>query len=118
MPLAGSVDTWARRFDPPLEWWDTFADVRENVLLDFRRNTARAYWTDLDEIAFWCARRGLNPFELTQGQVRQYVGLLRRRRYSENTIRRRITSLRKFYEHADPSGANPAAAIIIRRPRG
>ena len=34
-----------------------FAELRERVLLDYGRNTARAYWGDLDD-AFWWARRG------------------------------------------------------------
>lgn len=117
MPIAGAADAWAHRFDPPLPWWDAFARAREDVVLDFRLNTARAYWTDLDDVAFWCARRGLDPLALTERQVREYVALLRRRRYSENTIRRRITSLRKFFERTNPPGVNPAEAVIIKRQR-
>jgi site-specific recombinase XerD len=39
---------------------------------------------------------GKDVLVLTEKDIRQYVALLRRRYYSENTIRRRITALRKL----------------------
>lgn len=116
LPIAGGSDGWRTRF-APLTWWDDFARVREDVLLDFGYNTARAYWGDLDDVAYWCAERGFNPLVLTQKQVRAYVALLRRRKYSESTIRRRVTALRKFYRALAPGLDNPAEHVIVPRPK-
>jgi site-specific recombinase XerD len=97
-----------------------FAEVRERVLLDYGRNTARAYWGDLDDVFWWAKQRDKDVLELTDRDVRQYVALLRRRKYSENTIRRRITVLRKLYDALIADGladANPAKGIVVSRPR-
>lgn len=75
---------------------ERFADVREAYLLDFEYNTARAYWGDLEHLFDWCEHRGFDIFELTEDQFRQYQALLRRRKYSESTIRRRRTAWRGF----------------------
>ena len=84
----------------------SFADLREEVLLDYSYNTARAYWADLQDVYDWAVARGLDPLELTDKQLKQYVALLRRRRYSENTIRRRLVSYRKITQlHQEPSGS-------------
>lgn len=93
---------WRHGLADELPWWERFADVRENILLDYGYNTARAYWGDLEDLAMWCARRGFDPFELTDVQVRQYFALLRRRGYSESTIRRRQTSMRKLLRGGGP----------------
>jgi site-specific recombinase XerD len=67
-----------------------FAAARESFLLGYGYNTARAYWSDLDDIYGWADRRGFDVMELTDAQLKQYTALLRRRGYSENTIRRRM----------------------------
>ncbi|MDR2381936.1 MAG: hypothetical protein LBE08_12355 [Bifidobacteriaceae bacterium] len=69
-----------------------FADLREAILLDYTYNTARAYWGDLQDIWEWAQRRGKNVFDLTDQNQPQYRTLLRRRQYSENTIRRRMVA--------------------------
>jgi site-specific recombinase XerD len=74
-----------------------FAEIRESVLLDYGQNTARAYWGDLDDVFWWAQAREKDVLELCVKDLRQYVALLRRRKYSESTIRRRVTALRKFY---------------------
>lgn len=71
-----------------------FAEARERLLLNCGLQTARAYRADLDDIYIWSVRRGFEVLRLTDGQVREYVALLRRRKYSESTIRRRSTALR------------------------
>lgn len=71
-----------------------FAAAREEYLIRFGYNTARAYWADLEDLYDWCEHRGFDIFELTEAQFRQYQALLRRRHYSENTIRRRRTAWR------------------------
>jgi site-specific recombinase XerD len=94
-----------------------FAEIRESVLLNYGRNTARAYWGDLDDVFFWAQTREKDVLNLSEADVRQYVALLRRRKYSESTIRRRVTALRKFYDELVVRGmcsSNPAAAVVIR----
>jgi site-specific recombinase XerD len=93
-----------------------FAEIRESVLLNYGQNTARAYWGDLDEAFWWAQTREKDGLELSEKDVRHYVALLRRRKYSESTIRRRVTALRKFYDELVARGmneSNPAAAVVI-----
>lgn len=100
------------------EQWELFADLREELLLNYEYNTARAYWGDLQDCFEWTVKRELNIFKLNEKDIRQYVGLLRRRKYSESTIRRRITTLRLFYNlviDIDLRDGNPAEPVVIRR---
>lgn len=103
MPIAGVdafVDTTASEDDEERSLaradYERFCEVREDVVLNYTYNTARAYWGDLDDIFWWCVHRGFDMFELTDEQMRDYDALLRRRKYSENTIRRRGVVLRHF----------------------
>jgi site-specific recombinase XerD len=73
-----------------------FAEAREDYLMNYRYNTARAYWGDLEHLYDWCESKELDIFALTEQQFRQYQALLRRRKYSESTIRRRRTAWRGF----------------------
>lgn len=98
--------------------WQRFADLREDVLLDYGRNTARAYWADLQDAFEWAAARDKDILRLTRKDLRQYVALHRRRGYAETTIRRRITALRLLYAKAIAAGIrpdNPAAETVIRK---
>ncbi|MBP1823065.1 site-specific integrase [Mycobacterium sp. OAE908] len=104
----------ARRVD-----YGRFAEIRESVLLNHGYNTARAYWGDLDDVYWWAHAREKDVLDLSAKDVRQYVALLRRRKYSGSTIRR-VTALRKFYDELVARGmneSNPAAAVVIRRAR-
>ncbi|MBZ4488106.1 site-specific integrase [Microbacterium sp. cx-55] len=74
--------------------WQEFADRREALLLDYGYNTARAYWADLQDWFEWAVARDKNVLTLTESDRTQYVALLRRRKYSESTIRRRLVVLR------------------------
>lgn len=90
--------------------YERFAELREQVLLDYGYNTARAYWADLDDLYRWTVEREKDILTLCDHDVRQYVALLRRRKYSENTIRRRMTTLRKLYHARDAADRKQAAA--------
>lgn len=79
------------------EQYRKFCELREDFLLDYGYNTARAYWGDLDDILHWALERDKDPLALTEKDIRQYAGLLRRRKYSESTLRRRMGTLRGFY---------------------
>ncbi|MFD9684021.1 site-specific integrase [Rhodococcus sp. NPDC059969] len=63
----------------------------------------------------WALERNKDPLDLTEKEIRQYVALLRRRRYNENTIRRRITALRKLYAVATRQISAAASVIIPAR---
>jgi site-specific recombinase XerD len=81
-----------------------FAELREDYLLQFDYNTARAYWGDLNDLLYWSLQRNKDVLLLTERDIRQYLALLRRRKYSPNTIRRRMTSFRAFYALVVASG--------------
>jgi DNA-binding ferritin-like protein (Dps family) len=86
------------------ESWQRFYDTRESILLDYSHNTARAYYADLQDIFEWAVARDKDVLTLTEQDIRQYCALLRRRKYSENTIRRRMVAWGKIIN----SAANPA----------
>lgn len=107
---AGPVDAHEQRYPdylmdfPPdlspeqVQRWRRFFDLREDILLDYGYQTARAYWTDLQDIFEWAVARDKDVLALTDRELRQYCALLRRRKYSEATIRRRMVSWRKMEE--------------------
>lgn len=77
------------------EHWKRFFELREDLLLNYENpNTVRAYWGDLQDWFEWAAERDKDVLNLTGQDVKQYVALLRRRKYSEGTVRRRRTALR------------------------
>lgn len=85
-------------FAPPIPpEWQRFADLREELLLDYGYNTARAYWADLQDWFEWAARRRKDVLALTHQDQQEYMALLRRRKYAESTIRRRRVTLRLLY---------------------
>lgn len=98
--------------------WVRFAELREEALIDYGYNTARACWADLQDIFEWAAARDKDILSLTKREIRQYLGLLRRRKYSESTIRRRITALRLLYECAVNDGTiseNAATEVVVKK---
>lgn len=102
------------------ERWRAFSALREELLLGYGYQTARAYWGDLQHIAEWADERGLDVLQLTEAEIRRYLALLRRRKYSESTVRRRVTSLRAFYAVVVDAGVRfdcPAANVVVRRRR-
>lgn len=107
---AGPVDACEQRYPdylmdfppdlPPeqVQHWQRFFNLREDILLDYGYQTARAYWTDLQDIFEWAVARDKDVLALTDRDLRQYCALLRRRKYSEATIRRRMVAWRKMEE--------------------
>lgn len=51
--------------EPLPEEWQEFVDLREDLLLNYRYNTARAYWNDLTEWFFWAIERDKDVLELS-----------------------------------------------------
>jgi len=91
------------------ESWQRFFDLREDLLLDYGYNTARAYWGDLQDWFEWAIEREKDVLNLRLEDQRQYFALLRRRHYSEGTVRRRASSLRALIraKEAQEVGRNP-----------
>lgn len=83
------------------EEWEDFLDLREEFLLNYTYNTARAYWADLQDWFEWAAERDKDILHLSTKDQTQYIALLRRRKYSENTIRRRKIVLNMLYRLRD-----------------
>lgn len=81
--------------------WRCFADAREEALVNYGYNTARAYWADLQDWFEWAEARGKNVLALDDQDKRQYFSLLRRRGYSESTVKRRRVSLGLLGKAAD-----------------
>lgn len=86
MPFAGRQDRHYEQFD----------ELREQMLTDYGYNTARAYWGDLDDLYLWAFEREKDVLALDDRDVTQYLALLRRRKYSENTIRRKRHTITRF----------------------
>jgi site-specific recombinase XerD len=108
MPIAGSLPERHRRF----------AELREEMLVRYGYQTARAYRADTEDFYAWAEARGLDVLALTEPEIRRYLTLLRRRKYSENTLRRRVTSLRALYDlmvSLGLRGTNPAKTVVVRR---
>ena len=89
---------WAASGDPenlsPLraeleQRYQRFAELREDFLLNYGYNTARAYWGDLEHLNDWCMERGPDILTLTDQDLKKYLAWMRRRGYSRSTIRRR-----------------------------
>lgn len=91
MPIAGELSDRRREFNK----------LREQFLLDYTYNTARAYWSDLEQIADWAEERRKDLMTLGAEDLRDHAALLRRRHYSENTVRRRLTVWRLFLRSID-----------------
>lgn len=83
------------------ESWVRFYDTRESILLDYSHNTARAYYADLQDIFEWAVARDKDVLTLSERDIRQYCALLRRRKYSENTVRRRMVAWGKLINERD-----------------
>lgn len=82
------------------ERWQEFLDRREALLLNYGYNTARAYWGDLQDWFEWAVEHDKDILNLTDKDKTQYIALLRRRKYSENTIRRKRVSLKLLLEYS------------------
>ena len=78
-----------------------FAVLREEYLLGYCYNTARAYWGDLEDLFDWAEGEGLDILLLSEEDVDCYASRMREMRYSPNTIRRRRTAIRGFYHSID-----------------
>lgn len=86
-----------------VERYERFAQLREDFLLEYGYNTARAYWGDLEHLNDWCLERGLDILTLDDEDLAKYTGWMRRRKYTLNTIRRRRGTYRMLIRRMMPS---------------
>jgi hypothetical protein len=47
------------------ERWQAFSELREELLVGYGYQTARAYWADLQHVAEWAEERELDVLQLT-----------------------------------------------------
>lgn len=102
LPVAGT-----RQIDP-----DDFDLARERLLLGYGYQTARAYWRDLEDWRDWCAERAdvTNPLRPSMEDVDDFLSDRLRAGYSPNTVARRLTTLRAFFD-LNCAGCNPARTV-------
>jgi len=82
-----------------VERYERFAALREDFLVGYTYNTARAYWGDLEHLNDWCIERGMDVLALEEKDLKRYVLLLKRRGYSPNTLGRRRGTYSLFRRH-------------------
>jgi hypothetical protein len=88
--------------DDPETCYTGFADKREDFLIDFRYNTARAYWADLDDWLRWAIEHQLDPLCITRGNLHKYLKDIEQVGYANTTLRRRRSTLLRFQKHTSP----------------
>jgi site-specific recombinase XerD len=76
--------------------------------------TRRAYGVDLQQLADWAGRQGMEPGAIDHRTLRRFAGVLSERGMSRSTIARKLASIRSFYRHLVERGAleaNPAELV-------
>ncbi|HEX8075301.1 MAG TPA: tyrosine recombinase [Thermoleophilaceae bacterium] len=76
--------------------------------------TRRAYGADLQQLADWAGRQGVEPRSIDARLLRRFAGVLSERGMSRSTIARKLASIRSFYRHLVERGAleaNPADLV-------
>lgn len=82
-----------------VERYQRFAELREDFLLGYGYNTARAYWGDLEHINDWCLENELDVMRIDDHDLTTYLDSLQHRGYSPSTVRRRRSTLGLFQRH-------------------
>jgi site-specific recombinase XerD len=82
-----------------------YAALRDEYVIGFRYQTARAYAADLDHLFGWATAAELDVVGLTVADIQRYVVELNEQKYSTNTMVRKRTALRGFYSLAADSKA-------------
>ncbi len=89
------------------------------------RNTLEAYRSDLQQFGQFLRERGLDPLEVSTGDLRAFVSELatgrgERAAVAPATLQRKIACLRSFYRHLRREGtltADPTAELRAPRPK-
>jgi site-specific recombinase XerD len=82
-----------------------YAALRDEFVIGFRYQTARAYAGDLDHLFDWASAAELDVLALTAGDIERYVADLQSQAYTVNTLIRKRTALRGFYAFATQATA-------------
>jgi site-specific recombinase XerD len=82
-----------------------YAALRDEFVIGFRYQTARAYAADLDHLFSWALTSGLDVMGLTVSDIERYVATLHVEKFSPNTMIRKRTALRGFYSLATATEA-------------
>jgi integrase/recombinase XerD len=98
------------------------ADV--SLLEDFERDLAvvrklspasvKAYVSDCAAFLGWCRRNGADVFDMDHATLRLYIGELKKARYSDTTINRHVSAIKRFYAWLVETGVtdrNAASAL-------
>jgi site-specific recombinase XerD len=88
-----------------------YAALRDEFVVGFRYQTARAYAADLDHLFGWAKAAALDVVALNGGDIERYVQELYSQKYSANTMVRKRTALRGFYALAAGAQARPASPM-------
>ena len=78
------------------------------------RHTVRSYGSDIEAYLRWCARKNVEPLQVTLRQLRSYLGELDAARYERTTMNRHLSAIRGFYRWLELTGvtsSNPAEAL-------
>jgi site-specific recombinase XerC len=92
--------------------YERFCAWREEMLVNYGYNTARAYWSDLEGWRDWCCDEEptVDALEPSPNDIVRYLRELIESGYSPNTVARRLTALRLFFDIRD-MGHNPARLV-------
>lgn len=95
---------------------DDFDLTREALLVNYGLATARCYWGDLDHWRDWCSdhQQLIDPLHPVTAVINEYLTEMLTLGYSRNTVARRMTTLRAFFDLVP--GPNPTDGVPpIRR---
>jgi integrase/recombinase XerC len=89
-------------------------------LISAAPTTVRAYRSDLDALAEWSARLGVEqPEQLDRKQLRRYLSYLHTRGYARRTMARKASSIRRYFDWLRRTGAIDASpAMNLTAPKG
>jgi site-specific recombinase XerD len=88
-----------------------YAALRDEFVVGFGYQTARAYAADLDHLFGWAAASDLDIVGLTTRDITRYVASLNSHEYSPNTLVRKRTALRGFYALAADTQARTGSPM-------
>jgi hypothetical protein len=77
-----------------------YAALRDEFVINLTYNTARAYASDLDHLFDWALARDKDVLDLKAADLQLYLSGLLQRPYTANTITRKRTAVRGFYDLA------------------
>lgn len=119
-PAAGGLHHVAGR-SPNVAARAAAEQVTYSFLAEYAATSAKAYAADLKAAFAYFETLGLDPLQLTRGDVARYVGhLLHERGLAVSTVRRRLASMSGFFEVAVEQRwvqANPVRRVRRPRPR-